>query len=311
MMNIPTERVMAIQTHGLTRVFRGGQGVHQLDLEVPEGAIYGFLGPNGAGKTTTIRLLLGLLRPEAGEAWLFGRRLVRADREALATVGAMVENPSLYPHLSARDNLEVTRRLIDAPVGRIDEVLRIVNLEQHAHRRVHEFSLGMRQRLGIALALLNRPRLLILDEPTNGLDPAGIAEMRHFIKRMTQELGLSVFLSSHLLTEVEQLASHVGVIHAGRLLFQGTLDDLRERSGEYLEIVCDDSAAACAELRRAGEVPAALDARTVRVDRPAQADHLLNRLLVERGLAVHRLVRQRPSLETLFFEMTDVGEKAA
>lgn len=302
---------MAIQTRGLTRVFRGGEGVHQLDLEVPEGAIYGFLGPNGAGKTTTIRLLLGLLRPDAGEVWLFGRRLTRADREALGGMGAMVENPSLYPHLSARDNLEVTRRLIDAPVARIDEVLGIVNLEQHAHRRVREFSLGMRQRLGIALALLNRPRLLILDEPTNGLDPAGIAEMRRFIKRMTQELGLSVFLSSHLLTEVEQLASHVGVIHAGRLLFQGTLDDLRERSGEYLEIVCDDSAAACAELREAGEMPAAVDARTVRLARPAQADHVLNRLLVERGHAVHRLVRQRPSLETLFFALTDVGEEAA
>jgi ABC-2 type transport system ATP-binding protein len=302
---------MAIRTQGLTRVFRGGQGVHQLDLEVPEGAIYGFLGPNGAGKTTTIRLLLGLLQPDAGEVWLFGRRLTRADREALGGMGAMVENPSLYPHLSARDNLEVTRRLIGAPAARIDEILRIVHLEQHAHRRVREYSLGMRQRLGIALALLNRPRLLILDEPTNGLDPAGIAEMRRFIKRMTQELGLSVFLSSHLLTEVEQLATHVGVIHEGRLLFQGTLDDLRERSDEYLEIVCDNSAAACAVLREAGEVPVAVDARTVRLARPVLADHVLNRLLVERGHAVHRLLRQRPSLESSFFALTDVGEKAA
>lgn len=309
-MNIPTEK-MAIQTHGLTRVFRGGQGVHQLDLAVPAGAIYGFLGPNGAGKTTTIRLLLGLLRPEAGEVWLFGRRLTRADREALGGMGTMVENPSLYPHLSARDNLEVTRRLIDAPVARIDEVLHIVDLQPHAHRRVREFSLGMRQRLGIALALLNRPRLLILDEPTNGLDPAGIAEMRRVIKRMTQELGLSVFLSSHLLSEVEQLATHVGVIHEGRLLFQGTLDDLRERSGEYLEIVCDDSATACAQLLEAGESPTAVDARTLRLARPVQPDHLLNRLLVAHGHAVHRLVRQRPSLEALFFAMTDAGEKAA
>lgn len=302
---------MAIQTRGLTRVFRGGQGVHQLDLIVPEGAIYGFLGPNGAGKTTTIRLLLGLLRRDAGEVWVFGRRRVRGDREALGAVGAMVENPSLYPHLSARDNLETTRRLIGAPVARIDEVLRIVHLEEHARRRVREFSMGMRQRLGIALALLNRPRLLILDEPTNGLDPAGIAEMRRFIKRMAHEQGLSVFLSSHLLTEIEQVASHVGVIDAGRLLFQGTLDELRERSGEYLEIVCDDSAAACADLCAAGEVSTVVDARTLRLDRPAQADHVLNRLLVERGHAVHRLTRRRPSLESLFFALTDAGEKAA
>ncbi|MEO8779415.1 MAG: ABC transporter ATP-binding protein [Rhodanobacter sp.] len=302
---------MAIQTRGLTRAFRGGQGVHQLDLEVPQGAIYGFLGPNGAGKTTTIRLLLGLLRPDAGEVCLFGRRLTRADREAVGQMGAMVENPSLYPHLNARDNLEVTRRLIGAPVARVDEVLHIVNLERHAHRRVHEFSLGMRQRLGIALALLNQPRLLILDEPTNGLDPAGIAEMRRFVQRMAQELGLSVFLSSHLLTEIEQLASHVGVIDQGRLLFQGTLADLRERSGEYLEIVCDDSAAVCAELREAGEAPAAVDGRTVRLARPAQADHVLNRLLVERGYAVHGLARQRPSLESMFFALTDAGAKAA
>ena len=310
-MSFSNETTMAIRTQGLTRVFHGGQGIHQLGLEVPAGSIYGFLGPNGAGKTTTIRLLLGLLRPDAGEVWLFDRRLSRADRGALGGMGAMVENPSLYPHLSARDNLEVTRRLIGVPHARIDEVLRIVHLEQHAHRRVREYSLGMRQRLGIALALLNRPRLLILDEPTNGLDPAGIAEMRRFIKHMTQELGLSVFLSSHLLTEVEQLASHVGVIHGGRLLFQGTLDELRERSGEYLEIVCDNSAAACNVLREAGEVPVALDARTVRVTRPVLADHLLNRLLIERGQAVHRLVRERPSLESSFFALTDVGKKAA
>lgn len=301
----------AIQTQGLSRVFRGGQGVHQLDLDVPEGAIYGFLGPNGAGKTTTIRLLLGLLRPDAGEVHLFGRRLTRGNSDVLASVGAMVENPSLYPHLSARDNLEITRRLVNAPSARIDEALDIVGLREHAQRRVREYSLGMCQRLGIALALLNRPRLLILDEPTNGLDPAGIVEMRRFIKRMAQELGLSVFLSSHLLTEVEQLATHVGVIRDGRLLFQGTLDALREHAGDYLEIVCDDSAAVCADLRRAGETPDAVDTATVRLTRPVQADHALNRLLVEHGHAVHRLARHRPSLETLFFELTGAEEDAA
>ncbi len=301
----------AIQSHGLTRVFRSGHGVHRLDLDVPEGAVYGFLGPNGAGKTTTIRLLLGLLRPDAGGIRLFGEPWTRADRRALGRVGAMVETPSLYPHLSARDNLEVTRRLLDAPAARIDEVLDLVGLAAHARRRVREYSLGMRQRLGIALALLNRPRLLILDEPTNGLDPAGMAEMRRFIARMTREPGLTVFLSSHLLGEIEQVASHVGVIDRGRLLFQGPLDALRARAGDCLDIGCDDSAAACATLRQAGERAQAVAADALRVDRPRRADHAINRLLVEHGHAVHRLVRRQASLESLFFQLTGQRERAA
>ncbi|MGH8124907.1 MAG: ABC transporter ATP-binding protein [Rhodanobacteraceae bacterium] len=303
----------AISTCELTRVFGHGQGVHGLNLQVPEGAVYGFLGPNGAGKTTTIRLLLGLLRPDAGEVRLFGSALTHSDRRALGTVGAMVENPSLYPHLSAYDNLEVTRRLIDAPVARIDEVLKLVNLDDPVSRRkrVRELSLGMRQRLGIALALLGSPRLLILDEPSNGLDPAGIVEMRRFILRMTRELGVTVFLSSHLLTEVEQLASHVGVIHEGHLLFEGTLEELRSRSGETLEIACGDGKAAYACLREAGEAPELVDANTLHLDHPRQPDHVINRLLVEHGHAVSRLVRHRQSLDTLFFELTGEREKAA
>ncbi|HZX70253.1 MAG TPA: ABC transporter ATP-binding protein [Rhodanobacter sp.] len=295
----------AIQTHRLTRVFAGGQGVHDLDLDVPESAIYGFVGPNGAGKTTTIRLILGLLRSDAGEVRLFDRVLTRRDRRALSTTGALVESPSLYPHLSARDNLEVTRRLMGVPKSRIDKVLQTVELGKDAHRPVREYSLGMRQRLGIALALLNQPRLLILDEPTNGLDPAGIAAMRQLIRHLARELGVSVFLSSHLLIEVEQLASHVGVIHQGRLLFQGTIDDLRATSLAPLEVACRDSAAACADLRRAGENPEVVDGCTLRLATPRLADHEINRLLVERGHAVYRLVRREHSLEAMFFQLTE------
>lgn len=295
----------AIQTHHLTRVFAGGQGVRDLDLDVPEGAIYGFVGPNGAGKTTTIRLILGLLRSDEGEVRLFDQVLTRRDRRALSTTGALVENPSLYPHLSARDNLEVTRRLIGVPKNRVDQVLQIVELGKDAHRPVREYSLGMRQRLGIALALLNQPRLLILDEPTNGLDPAGIAAMRQLIRHMARELGVSVFLSSHLLIEVEQLASHVGVIHQGHLLFQGTIDDLRATSVAPLEVACTDSTAACADLRRAGENPQIVDGRTLRLATLRLADHEINRLLVERGHAVYRLVRREHSLEALFFRLTE------
>lgn len=301
----------AIQTRNLTYLFRGDRGVRGLDLDVPEGAIYGFLGPNGAGKTTTIRLLLGLLTPRAGQVELFGRRLTRNDPYALAEVGAMVENPSLYPHLSGRDNLEVTRRLLGVSPARTDAVLDVVGLRADARLRVRGYSLGMRQRLGIALALLNEPRLLILDEPTNGLDPAGIAEVRHFIERMTRELGVSVFLSSHLLGEVEQLATHVGVVQRGSLLFQGSLAALRKRVGAYLEIVCTDSTAACNDLREAGEAPRPVDAHTLRVAEPRHDDAAINRLLVERGHAVSRLVRRQASLETVFLQLTESRGVAA
>src|SRR5688572_28952888 len=202
---------LAIRTRGLARRFPGGFDVVDLDLNVPTGAIYGFLGPNGAGKTTTIRLLLSLLRPDAGEIALFGTPLDGGRRDALRHVGALVESPSLFGHLSGRDNLEVTRRLLGAPRDRVDVVLRRVDLSDAAHRRVRDYSLGMRQRLAIALALLGEPRLLILDEPGNGLDPAGTVEMRALLRTLADD-GVTVFVSSHLLSEMEQVATHVGVL---------------------------------------------------------------------------------------------------
>jgi ABC-2 type transport system ATP-binding protein len=296
--------MFAIRTRHLARSFAGGKGVHGIDLDVEEGSVYGFLGPNGAGKSTTIRLVLGLLRPDEGKIRLFGEVFNRSRRAALRNVGALVERPSVYPQLSARDNLEVTRRLIGAPRSRIDEVLEQVGLGPDAQRPVRTFSTGMRQRLGIALALLNRPRLLILDEPTNGLDPVGIASIRRFIQRMTDQHGLTVFVSSHLLAEIEQVATHVGVIRDGHLLFQGPLADLRAKSRPSLEIVCADSAAACADLRQVGEHPEQIDATTLRLVDSMLADHQINRLLVGRGHAVHRLARSKRSLEELFLELT-------
>ena len=204
----------AIQTRALSRLFPGGHGVHDLALSVPAGSIYGFLGPNGAGKTTTIRLLLGLLQPQAGEVALFGHDLRTQRAKALAQVGALVESPALYGHLTGRDNLEVTRRLLALPRPRIDTVLERVGLLNDGHRRVREYSLGMRQRLAIAQAMLSSPRLLVLDEPGNGLDPAGILDMRHLLRGLAAE-GITVFVSSHQLGEVEQVATHVGVLRAG------------------------------------------------------------------------------------------------
>lgn len=295
---------LSIQTQGLSRRFAGGFGVSDLDLEVPAGAVYGFLGPNGAGKTTTIRLLLGLLQPDRGRIHLNGQPLDRRNRQALAHVGALVESPALYPHLSGRQNLEVTRRLLAAPVARVDEVLAITGMREPADRKVRDYSLGMRQRLAIALALLGRPRLLILDEPANGLDPAGILDMRRLLRRLVDDHDVSVFVSSHQLSEVELIASHVGVLHEGRLRFQGTLAELRARYQPRVQLRCDDPSRAAAILEAAGEDVDHSDPDTLSVPLRQRAEGELNRLLVEAGLAVSHLMREQASLETLFFDVT-------
>ena len=216
----------ALETQDLTRRFGARTVIHQVSLRVPVSGIYGFLGLNGAGKTTMIRLLLGLIKADAGSIRVFGQSF---SQELLRRVGSLVEMPSLYSHLTGRENLEVTRRQIAAPRSRIDHALTVVRLRADADRLVRQYSLGMKQRLGLALALLNSPDLLILDEPTNGLDPAGIHEIRDLLRRMPREHGITVFLSSHLLSEVEQIAESIGIVHEGKLLFQGSLAQLRER----------------------------------------------------------------------------------
>jgi ABC-2 type transport system ATP-binding protein len=296
--------MLAIRTHGLTRRFPGGHGVEDLELAVPDGAVYGFLGPNGAGKTTTIRLLLGLLRAQRGTIALHGLALDNRHRGALARVGALVESPSLYPHLSGRQNLEVTRRLLGAPAARIDEALEVTGMAGNAARRVRDYSLGMRQRLAIALALLNKPRLLVLDEPANGLDPAGILDMRRLLRALAAEHGITVFVSSHQLGEVEQVASHVGVLHEGRLRFQGTLAGLRARQRPRVQLRCDDGPRAAAVLAAAGETVDHHGEGLLAVPLAGRAEAELNRLLVEAGVAVSHLAREQASLESLFFDVT-------
>ena len=217
----------AIFTQQLTRRYRDIVAVNQVTLQVPQSSIYGFLGPNGAGKTTTIRLLLQLIRPDAGVVRVLGLTLPKQRQAILRQVGTLVEMPSLYPHLTGYENLDITRRLLGKERRQIDHVLGIVRLESAARRLVRDYSLGMRQRLALALALLGDPALLILDEPTNGLDPAGIQEMRALLKTLAVERGITVFLSSHLLSEVEQIASHIGILAHGKLVFQGTLEALR------------------------------------------------------------------------------------
>lgn len=297
----------AIQTTHLSKRFPGGFGVRSLNLHVPAGSVYGFLGPNGAGKTTTVRMLLDLLRPDEGQVRLFGEPLSRSQRGPLAWVGALVESPSLYPHLSGRQNLEVTRRLLDLPPARCDAVLEQVGLRQSADRRVREYSLGMRQRLALALSLLPSPRLLILDEPTNGLDPAGILDMRRLLRELAAQ-GITIFVSSHLLSEVELVARHVGVLQAGQLRFEGTLDDLRARARPKLQIRCDDPVQAAYCLAQAGERISEVDAEGLKVQLDGRNEQDINRLLVSQQIGVSHLARETASLESLFFALTESCE---
>jgi ABC-2 type transport system ATP-binding protein len=301
---------LVITTFELTRRFGKLTAVGGIDLAVERGSVYGFLGPNGAGKTTTIRMLLGLIHPHAGQVRLFDRPLQDGRIELLRRVGALVESPSLYPHLTGRENLEVTRRLIAGKRQRIAEVLRIVRLEEAADRLVKGYSTGMKQRLGLGLALLGEPELLILDEPTNGLDPAGIREMREFIRRLPQEHGITVFLSSHLLGEVEQMATHIGIIDKGRLLFQGTPDELQAQLNPQVKLGVDRPDEAARVLTQAGWSVRPNGGNRLCVAVNGQSDvAMINAQLTGGSVNVFQLSLEQPSLEDIFLELTMDNER--
>lgn len=224
-----------IETDSLTKGVGSQTRVNHIDLRVPEGCVYGFLGPNGAGKTTTLKLLLGLLKPTEGTITFFGQKMSEQNRlSILKHTGSLIENPSFYGHLTGVENLEIVSKMKKVPAKEISNVLQTVRLYEQKDKKVRQYSLGMKQRLGIAMALLGNPRVLILDEPTNGLDPAGIQEIREFIKNLPVLRQMTVIVSSHLLSEVEQMADMVGIINHGRLIFQGTMTAL-EAQGETLE----------------------------------------------------------------------------
>lgn len=218
-----------VKTQMLTKKYGGETCVSHLDMNVREGRIYGFLGPNGAGKSTTLKMLLGLVRPSGGEIDIFGKRLTPKNRlDVLRRIGSLIESPSYYGHLTARENLRIYQTILDIPKSNIDEALKIVRLDRQQNKKVSAYSLGMKQRLGLAAALLSFPELLILDEPTNGLDPAGIQEMRELICSLPGQYGMTVIVSSHLLSEIDQMAEDVGIIANGKMKYQGSLDMLHE-----------------------------------------------------------------------------------
>jgi ABC-type multidrug transport system ATPase subunit len=295
---------MVIETHELTKRYGDRVvAVDRLALRVRRGEVYGFLGPNGAGKTTTLRMLLGLVRPTSGDASVLGAP--PGSPPGLARIGAMVEGPGLYPYLSGRDNLRVLAGHAGVPRGRVEAVLGEVGLRDRAGDRAGTYSMGMRQRLGVAAALLKDPELLVLDEPTNGLDPAGMAEMRAFVAGLAQR-GVTVLLSSHLMGEVEQVCDRVGVIRSGVLVAEGTVAQLRGQA--RLRVRAEPPEQALEVLRAlpgAGEVTRVGD--EIEVATGAAEASEINRALVHAGIAVSELHARRASLEDVFLELTTGG----
>jgi ABC-2 type transport system ATP-binding protein len=297
---------IAVETSGLSKSFGDREVVDQIDLSIPAGSVSGFVGPNAAGKTTTIRMLLGLVRPTAGTGLVLGRSLNHPP-SYLDRVGALIESPAFYPQLSARSNLSALARLGQIDRKRIDVVLRRVGLDERADEPFRRFSLGMKQRLGIASALLCDPALLVLDEPTNGLDPAGILEMRALIRSLADD-GITVFVSSHLLGEIDQICDHLVMIRAGQLVYQGSMSKLRDSQG--IELLAKpehpDQMSELLFLVRATGRNARPDddAHGIVVDTDAEWAADLNRLAAGAGITLIRLTERSGSLEEAYFALT-------
>ena len=296
---------LIIKTSNLSYQYaKGIKTLSDISLQVERGSIYGFLGPNGSGKTTTLSLLLGLLKNQQGDIEIFGQHLQSDRINILKKIGALVETPSVYGHLTARENLEVYRKDYGVSGDRIDEVLHTVGLTDTGKKLVKRFSLGMKQRLAIALALLPKPELLILDEPSNGLDPAGIIELRELVKTLNKKYGMTIVISSHLLAEVEKMVSHVGIIYKGELLFQGTLPELHsfQENGSKLLINTSDNEVAL-QLLQAYNPERVEDKISVSYVDQNQAA-VIQRTLHQNNLDIYLLYPKGNDLEQLFIDLT-------
>ena len=294
---------MIITTENLSKEYDGVYRVQDLDIRVKEGDIYGFLGPNGAGKSTTMKMLLGLVKPTSGTIEIMGKLFNEKNRKGiLQSVGSLIEAPSYYGHLTGHENMELIRRLLDLPQKNIDEAIHIVRLENQMNKKVKNYSLGMKQRLGIAMALARKPKLLILDEPANGLDPAGIEEIRELIKTLPSKYGMTVMISSHILSEIDQMATIIGIINQGSLIFQERMSVLDEQRKPQIILKTSDDDTAYRFLAKLNpqrtlnglQLGALTDEQTGAVVRE----------LCSNNLSVYRVEEHRESLEDIFLTLT-------
>lgn len=294
---------MIVATDNLSKEYDGVYRVQELDIRIKEGDIYGFLGPNGAGKSTTMKMLLGLVKPTSGTIEIMGKPFNEKNRrDILSSVDSLIESPSYYGHLTGRENMEIIRRLLDLPKKNIEEAVHIVRMENQMEKKVKNYSLGMKQRLGIAMALARFPKLLILDEPTNGLDPAGIEEMRELIKMLPKQYGMTVMISSHILSEIDQMATVVGIINQGCLIFQERMSVLDMQREPQIILRTSDNNHAFQLLKKANpqrttdglQIGALTDEQTGAVVQ----------CLCSNGISVYRVEEHRESLEDIFLNLT-------
>lgn len=294
-----------IETVNLCKKYNTTYAVKDLNLQVKKGEIYGFLGPNGSGKSTSIKMLLGLIKATSGSVSLFGKQLESDRNQILKKVGALVESPSYYGHLTGYENLRIIQQMLNVPEKRIEEVLNIVRLTKAKNKLVKQYSLGMKQRLGIAIALLGSPELLILDEPTNGLDPAGIHEIRDLIKSLPESDGITILISSHLLSEIDQMATQVGIISEGNLIFQDSIEELRNKSDSQIRVRVNNASKAKIILENKFDYNIQLDNNSNLILNKTDDKHisLVNNILVESDLLVYRIEEVKSTLEDVFLNI--------
>ena len=294
---------MIVATDNLSKENDGVYRVQELDIRIKEGDIYGFLGPNGAGKSTTMKMLLGLVKPTSGTIEIMGKPFNEKNRrDILASVGSLIESPSYYGHLTGRENMEIIRRLLDLPKKNIEEAVHIVRMENQMEKKVKNYSLGMKQRLGIAMALARFPKLLILDEPTNGLDPAGIEEMRELIKTLPKQYGMTVMISSHILSEIDQMATVVGIINQGCLIFQERMSVLDTQREPQIVLRTSDNNRAYQLLKKVNPQRTA-DGLQIGALTDEQTGAVVQ-CLCSNGISVYRVEEHRESLEDIFLNLT-------
>ena len=292
-----------LEAEGLSKKYAGVLRVNDLDIRIKEGEVYGFLGPNGAGKSTTMKMLLGLVKPSTGTISIFGKPFIEKNRiEILNEMGSLIESPSYYGHLSGKENMEIVRKLLDVPKSNIDEAIKIVRMENQMNKKVRYYSLGMKQRLGIAMALAGFPKLLILDEPTNGLDPAGIEEIRELIKALPQKYGMTVMISSHILSEIDQVASSIGIINHGELIFQERKEALENERKPYITIRTSDMEKTCnvLNIQKPKGNFSELNLGILSDEAIGKAIYTLN----NHNIMIYRIEEHRRSLEDIFLELT-------